>query len=503
MAEQKKFYVATSIAYVNAPPHIGYAMELAQADVLARYHRLRGDDVFFLTGTDEHGKKIAEAAAKAGMEPQAYADKMSARFVALCEKLNISYTRFIRTTDKRHVSVVERIWKHMEENGDIYKAMYEGRYCTGCEAFLREAEMEDGVCRIHKKETQAVHEENHFFKFSKYAARVERAIREDEILILPEFRKKEILNLFSDEGIKDFSVSRPKESVGWGIPVPGDDSQIIYVWIDALMNYISGAPQGRLPADVHVIGKDIMRFHTMMLPAFLLSLGYPLSRSIAIHGFILAEGQKMSKSLGNVIDPMELIAQYGKEAVRYYVLREIPSDDDGDFSAARFEERYTADLQNGLGNLVSRVTALAEKYPHVYEGITVGDVFSDTARGEFQTTYSAYNDCIRRFQLHRALEHVWHFVDDSNALVNEAKLWELAEKDAEKAKAVFRTLAENMYAVGVLLAPFLPNTAERVLHALGIDDALSFTDASKKVVRFQKPAQPLFPRLEQNLESRK
>lgn len=496
MAEQKKFYVTTSIAYVNAPPHIGYAMELVQGDAIARYHRLRGEEVFLLTGTDEHGKKIAEAAAKAGMTPPAYTDAISERFIALCEKLNISYDRFIRTTDKNHVSFVEDAWRRMKENGDIYKGEYKGRYCTGCEAFLREAEIdEEGKCRIHRKEPQAVHEENWFFKFSKYAAKVEEVIRTDAIRILPEFRKKEILNFFSDEGVKDLSVSRPKESVGWGIPVPDDDSQIIYVWIDALMNYLSGIKQEEnfmtniWPANVHVVGKDIMRFHTMMLPAFLSSLGYPLSRSIAIHGFILAEGQKMSKSLGNVIDPMELIAQYGAEPVRYYLLREIPSDDDGDFSLARFMERYAADLQNGLGNLISRVTAMAVANPEAAKDITVSG-----AAVRAQDIYKKYEGAIDAFQLHRALEQVWGMVERSNKMVEDTKLWELAAKDAEGANKVFADLAQNFAAVAYMLAPFLPETAEKIAAAIGTGVA-SLAGDTDITVRFQKPAQPLFPRL--------
>lgn len=490
MQNKKQFYITTSIAYVNAPPHIGYALELVQADVLARYHRVRGDDVFFLTGTDEHGKKIAEAAAKEGMEPKAYTDSVSARFKELCAVLGISHDHFIRTTDDQHVSFVEYVWKRMEENGDIYKAQYEGRYCTGCEAFLREAEMEDGVCRIHKKEAQAVKEENHFFRFSKYAQHVEEAIRTDAIRIIPEFRKKEILNFFSDEGVKDFSVSRPKESVGWGIPVPGDDSQIIYVWIDALMNYISGISHDRLPADVHVIGKDIMRFHVMMLPAFLLSLGYPMPRAIAIHGFILSEGQKMSKSLGNVIDPMTVIAKYGAEPVRYYLLREIPSDADGDFSIARFTERYTADLQKGLGNLISRVAALGSANLDAVEGIMVSGA---TIRAS--DAYKEYVAAIEGFQLHRALEQVWSVVEKSNKMVEDAKLWELAKQDAKKANGVFAALAQNLAAIAYMLKPFLPETAEKeVANSIGVEIS-TLSGNGDIAVYFEKPASPSFPPL--------
>ncbi len=501
MAEQKKFYVTTSIAYVNAPPHIGYAMELVQADVLARYHRLLGEDVFLLTGTDEHGKKVAEAAAKNAMAPRAYVDMIAARFDALCFALGVSEYHFIRTSDQTtHTPVVLDMWRKMADAGDIYKGEYEGRYCVGCEAFLREAEIDDEKrCRIHTKETQAVREENYFFKFSKYAKKVEQLIRDNVIHIVPEFRKKEALNLFSEEGVRDFSVSRPKESVEWGIPVPGDERQLIYVWVDALLNYVSGAGYGtgdfnkRWPPDAQVIGKDILRFHAMMWPAFLLACGFlenNLPKMLAVHGHISIEGQKMSKSLGNVVDPVELIAKYGKEPVRYYVLREMPSDDDGDFSFARFEERYTADLQNGLGNLVSRVTALALTHPEAVKGIRVNGV---TAHAK--ETYQKYENAINAFQLHRALEQVWTLVEQSNKAVEDAKLWDLAVRDPREANTVFTELAHNFAAIAYMLAPFLPETAEKIAIAIGAD-ITALAGNTGVAVCFQKPAISLFPKLQ-------
>lgn len=497
----RKFYVTTSIAYVNAPPHIGYAMELLQADVLARYHRLLGEDVFLLTGTDEHGKKVAEAAEKNIMEPRAYVDMIAARFDALCFALGVSEYHFIRTSDQTtHVPVVAEMWKKMADTGDIYKGEYEGNYCVGCEAFLREAEIdEEGKCRIHKKETQAVREENYFFKFSKYAKKVEQLIREDVFRIIPEFRKKEALNLFSEEGVRDFSVSRPKESVEWGIPVPGDEHQLIYVWVDALLNYVSGAGYGtgdfnkRWPPDAQVIGKDILRFHAMMWPAFLLACGFlenNLPKMLAVHGHISIEGQKMSKSLGNVVDPAELIVKYQKDAVRYYLLREMPSDDDGDFSFARFEERYTADLQNGLGNLVSRVTALAFTHPEAVKGITISGVLAHA-----KEIYQKYENAITAFQLHRALEHVWVLVERSNKAVEDAKLWELAVKDPRGASKVFAELAHTFAAIAYMLAPFLPETAEKIAVAIGTD-ITALAGNTGIVVHFQKPATSLFPKLQ-------
>lgn len=500
MEKKKQFYVTTSIAYVNAPPHLGHAMELAQADVLARYHRLRGEEVFFLTGTDEHGKKVAEAAAKNGMEPRVYVDMISSRFDVLCKELGISDYHFIRTSDQTiHMPVVTKMWRNMVASGDIYKGEYEGRYCVGCEAFLREAEIdEEGKCHIHKKETQAVREENYFFKFSKYAKKAEQLIREDVFRIIPEFRKKEALNLFSEEGVRDFSVSRPRASVEWGIPVSDDHHQLIYVWVDALMNYVSGAGYGtddfkkRWPPDVQVIGKDILRFHAMMWPAFLLACGFSeedLPKKLAVHGHISIEGQKMSKSLGNVVDPMALIQKYGTETVRYYLLREMPSDDDGDFSFARFEERYTADLQNGLGNLVSRVTVMAVANPEAVKDIRVSGAAART-----KDIYKKYASAIDTFQLHRALEQVWMLIEQSNKIVEDMKLWELAARDGKKANEVFIALAHNFAAIAYMLAPFLPETAEKIATAIGTDVVALAGDADISV-RFQKPAQLLFPRL--------
>jgi len=532
------FYITTSIPYMNARVHIGHALEAAQADAIARFWRLQGEKVFFLTGTDEYGKKIQEAAQKAGKGTAEFVDEMAEYYKKVCDTLGISYDNLIRTSDQeKHWPAVFAVWKKLLENGDIYKGSYEGYYCTGCEAFLREAEMENGICLIHKKPVQKVSEENYFFRFSKYVKEVERLIREDVIKILPTWRKLEILNLFSDEGTRDVSFSRPKETVGWGIPVPDDPGQMIYVWVDALVNYISGAGfkvpeilrcaqddnemaqddnvrvqddnktaqddnkkvrddktevrgeskfEERWPADVHLIGKDIARFHLMIWPAMLLSLGLELPKAVYIHGFISVEGEKISKSLGNVVDPIELVEKYGsagspqavKDAVRYFLLREVPSGDDGDFSYARFEERYTADLQNGLGNLVSRVAVVGEK-----AGFEIVSSPMERRKSDFES----YKNAIDNFELHKALEVAWKIVNESNKLVDESRLWEIARTDEKKARETLERLAENIHAIASMLLPFMPDTAEKIFQSLGGKDA--------KTTRFKKPEQPLFPRL--------
>src|SRR3989344_1895241 len=358
----KKFYITTAIAYTNARPHLGHALEFIQADVLARYHRLAGDDTWFLTGTDEHGTKIARAAEAAGKPEQEFVDEITKAFINLDEKLNISNDDFIRTTDRnRHWPAVIKLWNKLVENGDLYKKEYEGLYCVGHEAFIKKSELVDGFCPIYKTEPEKIKEENWFFKLSKYKKEIKERIKSDELRIVPESRKNELLNLLDDA--EDVSFSRPSKDLKWGIPVPGDDTQTMYVWADALTNYISAVGYADeteqfkkyWPVDVHLIGKDILRFHALYWPAMLLSAGLDLPKAIYVHGFITVEGEKMSKTVGNVIDPFELIEKYGSDVVRYFLLREIPSTEDGDFSFKKLEDRYNGDLANGLGNLVQRV----------------------------------------------------------------------------------------------------------------------------------------------------
>ena len=362
----KKFYITTAIDYVNGLPHIGHALEKIQTDVVARYHRSLGENVLFLTGTDENSLKNVQAAEKEGITVQELVDRNSQVFYNLKDVLNLSFDDFIRTTEKRHIEGVEKLWKACQK--DIYKKTYEGLYCVGCEAFYKESELVNGLCPEHKKAPELVKEENYFFKLSKYQNQLKELIEKNEFKIIPETRKNEVLS-FINSGLEDICISRSKERAhGWGIPVPKDPNQIVWVWFDALANYITAVGydldekmfQDLWPADIHFVGKGILRFHAVYWPAMLLSAGLALPKSIFVHGYITVDGGKMSKSIGNVINPIELVKKYGTEPVRYFLLREMPPTQDGDFTYEKFEDRYTADLARGLGNLVARVIALAQ-----------------------------------------------------------------------------------------------------------------------------------------------
>ncbi|KKS68866.1 MAG: Methionine-tRNA ligase [Candidatus Azambacteria bacterium GW2011_GWA2_42_62] len=364
-----KFFVTTSIPYANAPPHIGHALEFVQADVLARYWRSAGKKVFFLTGADEHGVKIARSAQKAGVTPGKFVNKNTAEFKKLIRLLAISNDDFIRTTDKkRHWPGAQKLWLRLIEAGDIYKKNYKGLYCVGHEAFVTEKDLAGGVCAIHKSKPEVIEEENYFFRLSKYSKIIESRIKNNELRIIPASRKNEILSLLK-QGLEDISFSRPSKDLSWGIPVPGDKTHTMYVWCDALSNYITAIDYAEendkfkkwWPADAQIIGKDILRFHAAIWPGMLLSAGLPLPKEIFVHGFITAGGEKMSKTIGNVADPFGIIKKYGADALRYYLLREIPPAGDGEFTDEKFNERYNADLAKGLGNLFSRVLTLAQK----------------------------------------------------------------------------------------------------------------------------------------------
>ena len=404
----KKFYVTTSIPYTNAPPHIGFALEIIQADVLARYNRGLGRDTFFLTGTDEHGIKTLRVARESGKDPKVFADEISEKFRDLTKILNISNDDFIRTTDEvRHKPAVEKIWKELDKNGDIYKKKYKGFYCAGCEAFKTEKEIVDGKCIIHLKPVELVEEENYFFRLSKYTEKIQKIIESGKIEIIPESKKNETLSMLK-QGMEDVSFSRTKDKY-WGFEVPGDPSQVMYVWCDALPNYISaigyaGDPKKfkkYWPADVHCLGKDIMKFHTIFWPAMLLSLGLALPKKIFVHGFINSGGQKMSKSLGNVIDPFELVKKYGVDAVRYYLLREILPTEDGDFTFEKFEQRYNSDLAGGIGNLIARVLGIASRAELKKTKVT------KKITAEVKEIQKKYTETLGNFKFNDALSSVW------------------------------------------------------------------------------------------------
>lgn len=491
-----RFYITTAILYTNAPPHIGFALELVQADVLARYRRMMGDEVRFLTGTDEHGTKVARSAQAAGMEPQQFVDSIAVQVKELAEKLSISNTDFIRTTDRqRHWPAAEKLWRKLAENGDIYRKAYEGHYCVGHEAFMRSDELVEGRCPLHKVPAELVREENWFFRLTRHKESVRGLIGSGRIRIVPETRKNEILNLFDEA--EDVSFSRPRIQLPWGIPVPDDPEQTMYVWADALANYISALGycenseefRDFWPADVHLIGKDILRFHAMLWPAMLLSAGLEVPRAIYVHGFINVEGEKMSKSLGNVVDPVELLKHYGAEPLRYYLLRELPSTDDGDFSRKNLENRYQSDLANGLGNLIQRTRALIISK---FGGELVLKEKDLEATG--QSAYALvmddarYHEALAQFRLHDALSDVWRKIGLVNAFISEREPWK------EGSETVIRTLSTALVSishVAWLLQPFMPSTALEIAKILGVplNDALA--DGHRATCTEGKP---LFPR---------
>lgn len=476
-----RFYLTTSIAYVNAPPHLGFALELVQADVVARWHRQKGDDVFFLTGVDEHGAKITRAAAaqlqlgeprlaRAGREAtleeiKNFVDENAAKFQALKSLLNISWDDFIRTSDqKKHWPQVTDLWNKLAAAGDIYKKNYKGLYCVGHEAFVTEKDLlapsgvegSAGICKDHGRAPEVLEEENYFFRLSKYALQVAEKIKSGELKIIPEGRAKEILN-FIEQGMEDISFSRPRKDLGWGVPVPNDDLQTIYVWADALANYLY--PKNQWPADVHFIGKDILRFHALYWPAMLFSANLSLPKALFVHGHITVDGQKMSKTLGNVIDPVELVKKYGAEAVRYYLLREIPPTDDGDFSYKKFEERYNADLANGLGNFTARVLALALQSNPNLRTSHVLNIDGDIKR-RVADVQKLVDQKLSEYKFHEALAAIWALIAFGDAYVNEKKPW--ATSNVLTSDVVILELLFILQNIAELLNPFLPETAQKI-----------------------------------------
>lgn len=448
---KKTVYITSSIPYVNAQPHIGYALEAVQTDAFARFHRQRGYDAYFLAGTDENALKNVESAEKQNIPVQELVDKNSKIFFELKDALHLSFDQFIRTSSQKHFKGAQKFWSLCIK--DIYKKTYEGLYCVGCETFYKDGEFEGNICSNHNRKLELVSEENYFFKLSNYQEKLEQLIESDTIKIYPEYRKQEVLH-FIKSGLEDFSISRPKERAkGWGIPVPGDLSQHMYVWFDALTNYITAldfADDGTLfkkfwvtnENRYHVIGKDIVKFHAIYWPAMLLSANLPLPKKIYAHGFITVDGKKMSKTLGNVIDPFELAKQYGVDAVRYYLLREIPSLDDGDFSHHRMQQIYDNDLANELGNCLSRLTTLAEK-----DGLTVPDTKNETDDTVL----------IEAFRFNEVLENIWTEVKNLNREINEFEPW---SKSADDRKQYLTTGLQRLSNVGKRLLPFLPTTAE-------------------------------------------
>ena len=510
MANKGKFYITTAIAYTSRKPHIGNSYEIVLTDAIARYKRLQGYDVFMLTGTDEHGQKIEEYAEAAGVTPKEYVDKVSSEIRGICDLLNTKYDRFIRTTDEQHERIVQKIFKKLYEQGDIYKGHYEGLYCTPCESFWTESQLVDGKCPDCGREVKPAKEEAYFLKLSKYQKRLEDFIEQNENFIYPEARKKEMLNNFIKPGLQDLCVSRT--SFKWGIPVDFDPDHVVYVWIDALSNYITAIgydPDGSSdeykkywPADVHIIGKDIVRFHTIYWPIMLMALGEPLPKQVFGHPWLLFGEDKMSKSRGNVIYADDLVELLGVDAVRYYLVSEMPYASDGSITYETIIERYNSDLANTFGNLVNRTIAMQNKY---FDGvIQPGDV-AEPVDDELKTfaldTVKKIEKCFETYRVADAVEAVLNLAKRSNKYIDETTPWALAKDEASLPRlgTVLYNLLEAIRYIAVLLSPFMPETSEKIFAQMNCDikdyDSLENFGALKAGEKVGK-AEALFARID-------
>jgi len=501
-----KFYVTTPIYYINDKPHIGHVYTTIAADVLARYHRLRGDEVFFLTGTDENSQKNVEAAAKHSYDsiPE-YLDTMARTWQKTFAELQFTNDDFIRTTEKRHLVGVNKFWQVVSEKGDIYEGEYEGLYCTGCEGFKSESDLVDGLCPMHKKAPDKIKEKNYFFKLTAYREALLKHIDDNPDFIQPKSRRNEVRS-YVEKFMEDISISREVGAVQTGIPVPGDESQVIYVWFDALLNYMTGVGYGTdderygkwWPADVQLVGKDILKFHCALWPAMLMSAGLPLPKKVFAHGFFTIDGEKMSKSLGNVIDPLEVAEKYGRDPMRYFLLKEITFGEDGDFSLQRLQDRYQSDLGNDLGNLLHRTLSMTEKY--------IDGKVQESKGPEVQkleaNVWQKYEEAMAELDFGGALEVVWEILRWSNRYIDDEKPWALAKENPDRIPEVMYALLERLRHVAWMLKPFMPETADKIFMQLGIADA----EAAKTYEQAQQwggiaenatiaKGEPLFPRL--------
>ncbi len=497
----KKFFVTTPIYYVNSVPHIGHAYTTIALDILSRYKRQQGVDVHFLTGTDEHGANIEKSAAAQGVSPKAWTDNVSAQYQQMWKDLSISYDDFIRTTDPKHEHVVQGVFEKLLKQGDIYKGSYSGKYCLSCEQYYDDSELLEGdLCPVHKRPVSEVHEETYFFKLSKYEQPLLKFYAENPEFLSPKYRANEILN-FVKGGLRDLSVTRTK--VKWGVPVPSDPAHTVYVWFDALINYISATGAGTLlcedkaeheehlkkigaekfedfwAADLHLVGKEIFRFHSVIWPAMLMALGLPLPKKVFAHGWWTVEGEKMSKSLGNVVNPVEIAQKYGTDPVRAFLFREVPFGQDGDFSMLSFKNRYNSDLANNIGNLLSRTLNMAAK--------NVGDLPEAAAEGSAtqkraQEVEAQLDGFYNELAFDKVLEAIYGFAGELNKLVDEKKPWELAKTDKDAACAVLLELVCGLRFIAKWLEPFMPTVAKEMQRRL----------APGKIEKYA----PLFPRLE-------
>ncbi len=449
---------------------MGHAYVMTVCDILARYHRLMGHDTYFLTGSDENTGKLIKAASEKGVEVKPYLDDIVKSFGELYSALDISYDQFIRTTDETiHWPGAQMLWKKLVDSGDIYKSKYIGLYCVGCETFYTEKDLVDGKCPIHLTVPEKIEEENYFFKLSKYSEKIKEKIENNELNIVPATRKNEILALI-ERGLEDVSFSRPRKTVPHGIPVPGDPDHIMYVWCDALVNYISALGYGNSkdilfkkfwPASVHVIGKDILRFHGAIWPAMLMSAGLPLPQNLLVHGLITSGGHKMSKSLGNIIDPYELITEYGKDALRYYFAREISPFEDGDLTKENFKDVYNAHLANGIGNLASRIMKMATSY-----GVDTTHIPSDSEILALPELKESYHTPFESYEYNRAAQYVWQRIGALDAIIQSTEPFKLIKTDEVKAKEIVKDLVEKLWIISTLLIPFMPETATKIKAAI-------------------------------------
>ena len=518
MSEQQTFYITTPIYYPSGKFHIGTAYTTVASDAIARYKRLKGFDVRFLTGMDEHGQKIQEKAQEANMHPQDYVNEIAEGAKKLWNTMDISYNDFIQTTESRHTDSVEKIFQKFLDNGDIYKGEYEGLYCVPCESYYTETQLVDGKCPDCGRDVQKVKEESYFFNMKKYADRLLAYYENNLEFIEPESRKNEMINNFIKPGLEDLSVSRT--SFDWGIKVPGNPKHVIYVWVDALSNYITSLGYGSdneelfnkyWPADVHVVGKDIVRFHTIYWPIFLMALDLPLPKKIFAHGFIMMKDGKMSKSKGNVVYPEMLIERYGLDATRYFLLRELPFGQDGVFSPESFVERTNFDLANDLGNLLNRTVSMMNKY---FDGVIPTEnleatQFDAALKEHAENVRVRYEESMEKMQFSVVLSELWSLVSRTNKYIDETSPWVLAKEEADKNKlaAVMNNLAESLRHIAVMIQPFMTNAPKQIIEQLGLDEKSlqwdtieTFGNVIPKNIKVAEKGTPIFPRLDTEVE---